>query len=55
MTNQGATITGLRFADAELDVNQTRCRYSTRDGKAEVSVSVGAADLGIVRSKETGL
>ena len=46
-------ITGQRFADAKLDANQISCRYRTKDRKAVVSLSIGAADLGILRSKDT--
>jgi hypothetical protein len=46
-------ITGQTFADAGLDVNEVRCRYRTKDRKAMVSVGIGAADLGLLRSTKT--
>jgi len=46
-------ITGQPFADPWLDVNRIRCRYRTKDQKGEVFLSIGAADLGMVRSKKT--
>ncbi len=46
-------ITGQRFADGKLDTNRVRCDYRARDRKALVSLSIGAADLGVLRSKDT--
>jgi hypothetical protein len=46
-------ITGQPLTDARLDVNQIRCSYRTKDELAVVSLSIGAGDLGIVRSGNT--